>query len=129
MFWVGVAVTVYVLVTGAGIWPNVLTRAKPGRRAGPAPKLETIWFVDGPLAGRTDDLPAGPDGLPPYQFCALVARPTHEGGDYTLPYQRGPICETKHAWQYTQGWTRKTLPMPISGVGRSSSPASAPDRK
>ena len=71
MFWVGVAVTVYVLVTGAGVWPNVLTRAKPGRRAGPAPKLETIWFVDGPLAGRTDDLPAGPD--------CLVALPRNQG--------------------------------------------------
>jgi len=49
---------------------------------------------------------ASPDGLPPYQFCALVVRSTVDGGDYTLPYQRGLICEKQHAWHYTQGWTR-----------------------
>ena len=26
---------------------------------------------------------ASPDGLPPYQFCALVVRSTLDGGDYT----------------------------------------------
>ena len=100
----------FVIVTGPlGISPNVtrdvLTRALLRWRTGPAPKLEVIWFVDGPLAGRTNQLRAGRDGLPPFQFCALVARSTQEGGDYTLPYQRGLICETQHAWNYTQGWT------------------------
>src|SRR5664279_1912925 len=85
-----------------GVWPNVLTRSKPGRRTGPAPKLETIWFVDGPLAGRTDHLPAGPDGLPPHQFCALVARPTHEGGRLhaaipARPDLRDEACLAIHA--------------------------------
>jgi hypothetical protein len=109
VFWIGVgvaALAVFMLVTGqGGFWPHVLTRAQLRWRTGPAPKLETIWFVNGPLAGRTDHLQAGPDGLPPHQFCALVTRSTHKGGDYTMPYQRGLICETKHAWQYTEGWT------------------------
>ena len=104
---VAVGVAAFVLVSGPfGVWPNVLTRVLLCWRTGPAPKLETIWFVVGPLAGRTDHLQAGPDGLPPYQFCALVVRSTLDGGDYTLPYQRGLICEKQHAWHYTQGWTQ-----------------------
>ena len=109
MFWVGVAVAISVLITVYAVRAGVFTFAKRGWLTGHSPKLEKIWFVDGALAGRTDQLRAGPDGLPPRQFCALVTRSAREGGDYTMPYQRGLIGEPQHVWYYSEGWTTTDL--------------------
>jgi len=111
MLWIGMAIAAAVILVGPrGVVSVIATRAAPQRQTqltddGSDRGVEAIWFVDGPLAGNVNHLPAGSDGLPPYQFCAIVARPDCEGGDYTMPYQRGPISEEQHAWQYTQGWS------------------------
>lgn len=107
-------VVLALFVTGPGsTWSNVLDRARIDWRRWFPVKMETIWFVDGPLAGRMDRIPAGRDGLPPHQFCAVVTRSAHDGGDYTMPYQRGPMSESKKAWQYTQGWTHRHAPVQV----------------
>lgn len=105
MFGVGFVVAISALAAAGLFYSGLLTNAEPAWRIARCRKVETIWFADGALAGQTDQLHAGRDGLPPRQFCALVTRSAHEGGDYTMPYQRGLIGEPRHAWHYTQGWT------------------------
>lgn len=66
---------------------------------------ETIRFVDGPLVGTTIAQRTTRGGLPPLQISPLVERAITEGGNYTLPYERGFTCEECHHWHYTEGWT------------------------
>jgi hypothetical protein len=108
--WLAVLVGIYVLGAGpGGIWPNLWSRSWQRLTSGGPRKVETIRYVDGPLAGQTGQLRVGPDRLPPLQFCAVVHRSVSEGGNYTLPYQRGLICGTSRAWRYTEGWTDQDL--------------------
>lgn len=88
----------------------LLLLAGSGRRPGPARifslrHYETIRFVDGPLAGTTIAQRTTRGGLPPLQISPLVERAITEGGNYTLPYERGFTCEECHHWHYTEGWT------------------------
>ena len=104
MLWIQTSVLALVITGAAGLWSDIPARVQSYLRSGRPQGCEVVLFVDGPLAGATNQLPAGRDGLPAHQFCALVSRSDAEGGDYTLPYQRGAFCESRHVWHYTQGW-------------------------
>ena len=57
--WIVVGVGLAIPVVGPGLTcPNALGRALTHWRRSPL-KMETIWFVDGPLTGRADHLRAG----------------------------------------------------------------------
>ncbi len=104
-----VLLTLYLL----GLRPGLLSapRRWPYRlpRFVHRPEVETIRYVDGPLVGVVEQIAVGRDGFPPLQFCAVVRREDRQGGDYTLPYQRGVICEADRIWHYTQGWNEADL--------------------
>lgn len=104
MLWIAGGIGFLTVAGMVGVWPSRAAWAPLLRWPRSAHQFEVIFFVDGPLAGTTNQLPMGWDGLPPQQFCAVVPRPGALGGTYTLPYQRGSISEIRRAWQYTQGW-------------------------
>lgn len=72
---------------------------------------ETIRFVDGPLAGTTAQQRTDRAGLPAFQITPRITRRDDLGGGYTLPYERGLLCDDCHHWHYTEGWTHENLAM------------------
>lgn len=70
---------------------------------------ESIRFIDGPLAGSTAQQRTDRNGLPAFQITPTVTRRDDLGGSYTLPYERGLLCDGCHCWHYTEGWTHENL--------------------
>lgn len=85
-------------------WPHLASASPAGRS-----RHETIRFIDGPLAGATTQQQIGRDGLPGFQITPRITRRYDLGGTYTLPYERGLLCDHCHHWHYTEGWTHKNL--------------------
>lgn len=110
-----IIIVVYVLTAAAGKLPASWSGANIFRIS----HHETIRYVDGPLGGSTAQQRTDRAGLPAFQITPWVTRRGDLGGGYSVPYERGLLCDDCHHWHYTEGWTHENLALAdISDWGR-----------